>query len=289
MTTLLDLAGRQAQDAETRLFRCYELVAMLQAEADNLAEVCPAPEWEPLRQSFRDVLDYMNVTAGMTNYELCAYLSVMGAPPHPETKPDCAVPLGDLVTNYFSKGCNAMIGEKGQNIKHVEGMERALMHAFDMNKNGKLDNRELDEFRRYLITETLNNMPMEDYLKGRENGNIDKLIAESRQNPRDDKPVDERTMMELRKGIAKKIVADYIGSMWDDGHIDDAAYADQMRKIGMAPVGDDADAQKPDTLAAKVWEAANGQAPAAEPSPQEVEAREMDEYAQAYHKRLPRR
>src|SRR5436190_22825062 len=87
----------------------------------------------------------------------------------------------------------------------IAGMQRAMMHALDMNDKGRLDDKELSEFRRFIGRQALKEMPMRHHCGSRKT------------NP--------------CKGTAAKIIADYLSKLWNEGHIADQTYIAEMQQI----------------------------------------------------------
>lgn len=161
--------------------------------------------------------------------------------------------------------------ENQEQLRKLDGMQAALAHAFDMNKNGRLDPRELDEFRRYLISESIAGMTQEQHMQARKDGSFDRLMEGAGQNPRDEKEMHPDDLAKTRKEIAGKIAADYMGQLWEGGHIDDAGYTEQMTKLGVAP--DSLKGLSKSDAAAKAWAKANGADKETKETPAEREER----------------
>lgn len=138
----------------------------------------------------------------------------------------------------------------------LRGMQRALAHAIDMNQNGRLEAKELDEFRRYLIGESIDGMSMDQHMAAMRDGSFDRMWNEAGQSP-DEEQREPREMKSTRDRIASKIVADYLGQLWDGQKIDDKTYIAEMQKIGMAETTDK-NSPSPDKLAPMIYAAANG-------------------------------
>jgi hypothetical protein len=116
--------------------------------------------------------------------------------------------------------------------KLIEGMNTAMRHAVDMNRNGMLDEKELDEFRKYIIWTAIEEAPME-YHASAQPGVIDQLRADAGPHESDTRHPDD--VNADRKAIAQKIVANFLTDGWIAGAIDDETYQLEMRKIGREP------------------------------------------------------
>jgi hypothetical protein len=146
------------------------------------------------------------------------------------------------------------MSDKRKSENAMAGMKRAMMHALDMNHNGRLDDKELNEFRRFIVGQAMNEMPMEHHVTAKKNGDIEYLSQAAGYD--DDDERDPFEIEKSRKGTAAKIVADYLGKLWNEGHIDDDTYIAEMQKVGAADIRDEDEAD-PKDIAAKVWAAAN--------------------------------
>lgn len=176
------------------------------------------------------------------------------------------------------------MSERNDQAKMMDGMQAALQHAIDMNGNGRLDANELDEFRRFLIGESLNGMSMQEHSEARSSGQFDRLREESGQNPRDDREIHPDDLLKSRKGIAGKIAADYITQLWDDGQIDDADYAQRMQALGVIEPPMEVGNADPAAQAEAAYRGASGGVQA-EDSDAERERVEMDKYVSSRRKK----
>jgi len=166
----------------------------------------------------------------------------------------------------------------------MAGMKRAMMHAIDMNHNGRIDDKELEEFRRFIVGEAMTSMPMHLYAQAPK-GDIEQLQRAAGYD--DDDERHPREIEKSRKGIAGKIVADYLGQLWNEGHVDDKTYIQEMQRIGAADIRDQDDAD-PKDIASKVWAAANGAAP--DEVPADEQSDEVDpEFLNEFYKRNPKK
>ena len=127
-----------------------------------------------------------------------------------------------------------------------QGIMRALGHALDMNQNGKLDAKEFEEFHRYLIGLATDNGTMEQYVAERGDGSFDSA-REFAGHPPD---VDVHDNQKKREAIMTKVAADFATQLWQDGHIDDDVYVQEMEKLGIVLPGDgqESDSNSKDAL-----------------------------------------
>ena len=115
-----------------------------------------------------------------------------------------------------------------------QGIMRAIGHALDMNQNGKLDAKEFEEFHRYLIGLATDNGTMEQYIAERADGSFDSARKFAGHPP----DVDVHDNQKKREAIMTKVAADFATQLWQDGHIDDDVYVQEMEKLGIVPGGD---------------------------------------------------
>lgn len=114
-----------------------------------------------------------------------------------------------------------------------KGMERALAHAADMNRDGRISAEEVKEFMRFVVGETLNTMSMDTYAKARRSpeGSPEAEGLEMMYGAAgyDGDPYEGK---KSRETIARKIVADYAGQLWNNSQLDDDGYIGEMEKLG---------------------------------------------------------
>jgi hypothetical protein len=79
MRTLDDITG-EGEHAAERLARLYLLEHLLRLERDYACSIINVPQWDRLKFSLNDALNYIGVTKGMTQYELIQYLAKLGRP-----------------------------------------------------------------------------------------------------------------------------------------------------------------------------------------------------------------
>jgi len=119
--------------------------------------------------------------------------------------------------------------EEQERENRKDGMARAWLHAVDMNKNGDLDEKELEEFRRYVVGLAVGEMTMEEHVAASKNGMLEQQIADAAH----DDDVDIYDGQKSREALARNIVANFINMMWEAGHVDDETYAVEMQKLGI--------------------------------------------------------
>jgi len=175
--------------------------------------------------------------------------------------------------------------EMGQQ-KQVAGLHRALAHAADMNRDGKISPAELQEFTRYIVGQALDASTVDQFKAGRENGSADFMHGAAGF----DDGVDPYEGKKSRAALARKVVGDYVGQLWDNGQLDDDGYITHMQNAGtkIPPGVDD-----PKELAMMMYQQANGMPdPAAAPAEEEggmppVLGLSPDDVAE-FQKRAPR-
>lgn len=122
--------------------------------------------------------------------------------------------------------------EDAERNKTRRGIMRALEHAIDMNRDGKLSEKELDSFRRHLTAEAIDTLSMDEHVEFHKNGTLNKLMTAAAQHP-EDEPADYHGLKRSRSQLAAKIVSDFIEKAHDAGSIDDETYDAEMRKLGV--------------------------------------------------------
>ena len=97
----------------------------------------------------------------------------------------------------------------------VSGMERALMHAFDMNKDDKLSAREFDDVRRFIIQQSIDEFSMDDWVRGREDGTLSKLMDAAGQDPDEDEELDWDSLSKRRQKAVMKVIKHFLEMLHD--------------------------------------------------------------------------
>lgn len=162
----------------------------------------------------------------------------------------------------------------------IKGFERAMKHAADMSGDGRISPSEFKEFTRFVIGEMLTAMPMDQHVKARENGDVDFMLGASGF----DDGVDPVEGKRNRQEIAKKVVADYIGQLWNNGQIDDDGYIGHVENLGFRN-GDGED--NPSKRAMMLYQGASGMPEA--PPQADTESMEVpEEDIAAFRKRQSR-
>lgn len=136
--------------------------------------------------------------------------------------------------------------------RNVEGMRRMLMHAFDMNQNGQLEAKELDELRRWMVGQTIDRLSMDDYVAARKSGRFDEVNRDAGQDPNDPEELPPHELQKSRDAIAQKVIADYLGQAWAAGTVDDETYTALMAQFKGTDLKNENDLD-PGEHAAKVW------------------------------------
>jgi hypothetical protein len=113
------------------------------------------------------------------------------------------------------------------------GMQRAWAHGLQMRAEGRLDDKELAEFDRYIASNTLNNLSMDEYAEARRNGLRDKIEEHAALEGADER--DPFDVTEAREKLGKRIAADYLNETWAAQGLDDAFYLASMRQLGKTP------------------------------------------------------
>jgi hypothetical protein len=187
--------------------------------------------------------------------------------------------------------------EKSQN-RALRGMERALAHAIDMNRNGLLEEAELDQFIKYLIGRSLEGLTTEEFVQHRQSGEFDRLHAVTAH----DDGVDPYDGQKCREAIAGRIVADLLSRMFEAGHVDQETYLREMQKMQMVPqdvvaqrqraedAGEDGPSDQDAALAAWGQQVLGPREPSGSQTSQPENSEEVEpEFIEAFQKQLGRR
>jgi len=158
----------------------------------------------------------------------------------------------------LSQVANPPQDEEALRANELNGMNLAFFHAVDMNRNGELDEKELEEFRRYIIGLAVDLLPMQEYAAMRgENGEGHNYGGELHYYAHESRlpdGVSQHDGKNAREAIARKIAANFINQMYESGHVDDETYATEMQKLGITDAKERAAGQKK-------WEAGGEEPP----------------------------
>ena len=113
--------------------------------------------------------------------------------------------------------------------KQYAGMKRVHQQGERMLREGRITEEQGRELEAKLLTELMNNVPIETYAEMRSSGRWRHL----EQLAKHDGTRDLRDVNTDRLGITHQVMRDVLSDWWLDGAIDDTTYQAESRKLGL--------------------------------------------------------